>query len=74
MLVGLSYECKHYINCNSLFAKQKNVKMAKKTKGMPQQEVVTFQDNFQLYQQERSIKSSVSFQVMLTTGMELYKV
>ena len=40
---------------------------------MPQQEVVTFRDNFQLYQQERSMKSSLSFQVMLTTGMELYK-
>ena len=40
---------------------------------MPQPEVVTFRDNFQLYQQERSIKSSLSFQVTLTTGMELYK-
>jgi hypothetical protein len=32
-----------------------------------------FPDNFQLYQQEKSIKSSLSFQVMLTTGMELRK-
>ena len=41
---------------------------------MPQQEVVTFRDNFRLYQQERSIKTSLSFQViMLTTGMGLYK-
>ncbi len=73
LLVGLSYECKHYINCNSLFAKQKNAKMAEKSKRMPQQEVVTFRDNFRLFQQERSMKSSLSFQVMLTTGMELYK-
>jgi hypothetical protein len=47
--------------------------MVKKSKRMPQQEVVTFRDNFQLYQQERSMKSSISFQVMLMTGMELYK-
>lgn len=59
LLVGLSYECKHYINCNSLFAKQENAKMIEKSKRTPQQEVVTFRDNFQLYQQERSIKSSL---------------
>jgi hypothetical protein len=29
LLVGLSHECKHFINCYSLFAKQKNVKMEK---------------------------------------------
>jgi hypothetical protein len=46
LLVGLSYECKHYINCNSIFAKQKNVNMIKKSKRMPQQEVITFLDNF----------------------------
>ena len=73
LLVGLSYEYKHYINCNSFFAKQKNSKMAEKSKRMQQQEVITFRDNFQLYQQERSMKSSLSFQVMLMTGMELYK-
>lgn len=56
VIVGLSYECKHNINCNSLFAKQKNAKMVEKSKRMPQQEVVTFQDNFQLYQQGNSIK------------------
>jgi len=32
LLVGLSYECKHYINCNSLFAKLKNAKMVEKSK------------------------------------------
>ena len=28
LLVGLSYNCKHYINCNSLPAKQKAANMA----------------------------------------------
>ena len=46
LLVGLFYECKHYINCNSLFAKQKNATMVKKSKRTPQQEVATFRDNF----------------------------
>jgi hypothetical protein len=73
LLVGLSYECKHYINCNSFFAKQKNAKMVEKSKRMQQHEVITFRDNFRLYQQERSRKSSLSFQVMLMTGIELYK-
>ena len=72
LLVGLSYECKHYINCNSFFAKQKNAKMVEKSKRI-QQEVVVFRDNFRLYQQEKSMKSSLSFRVMLTTGIELYK-
>ena len=70
LLVGLSYKCKHYINCNSLPAKQKTAKMVEKTKRMPE-EIVTFQDNFQLYQQERSIESSLSCEVTMTTGMEL---
>ena len=39
---------------------------------MPQ-EIVTFQDNFRLYQQERSIESSLSCEVMLTAGMEMYR-
>jgi hypothetical protein len=73
LLVALSNECKHYINCNSLFAKQKNARMIKKSKRMQKQEVITFRDNFGLYQQERSIKSSRSFCVILTTGMELHK-
>ena len=30
LLVGLSYKCKHYINCNSLPAKQKAAKMVEK--------------------------------------------
>jgi hypothetical protein len=46
LLVGLSYECKHYINWNSFFAKQKNAKMVKKSKRMQQQEIITFRDNF----------------------------
>ena len=37
------------------------------------QEVVAFWDNFRHYQQERSIRSSLSFQVVLTPGMEAYK-
>jgi hypothetical protein len=73
LLVGSSYECKHYTNCNSLFAKQKNAKMVEKSKRIQHQEVITFQDNFRLYQQERSLKSSLYFQAMLMTGMELYK-
>jgi hypothetical protein len=60
LLVGLSHECKHYINCNSFFAKQKNAKMVEKSKRMQPQEVITFRDNFQLYEQERSIKSYLS--------------
>ncbi len=43
----------------------------KKTKRMPE-DIVTFRDNFQLYQQERSIKSSFSCEATMTTGMELY--
>ena len=46
-------------------------KMVEKTKRMPE-EIVTFQDNFHLYQQERSIESSVSSEVTMTTGVELY--
>ena len=72
LLVGLSYKCKHYINCNSLPAKQKAAKMVEKTKRMPEK-MVTFRDNFRLYQQERSIESSLSCEVMLTAGMEMYK-
>ena len=34
LLVGLFYKCKHYINCNSLPAKQKAAKMVEKTKRM----------------------------------------
>ncbi len=41
LLVGLSYKCKHYINCNSLPAKQKAAKMVEKTKRMPEK-MVTF--------------------------------
>ena len=41
LLVGLSYKCKHYINCNSLPAKQKAEKMVEKTKRMPEK-MVTF--------------------------------
>ena len=52
--------------------KQKTAKMVEKTKRMPQ-EVVAFWDNFQLYQQERLLSSSLSFQVVRTTGMEAYK-
>ncbi len=70
--VSLSYECKHYIERNSLFAKQMNAKMVENSIGMPQ-DVITFWDDFRLYHQERSIKSLLSFQVMLTNGMDLYK-
>jgi len=58
---------------HSLFAKQNNAKMVEKSKRTPQQDVVTFRDNFLLYQHERSMKSCLSFLVMLSTGMELYK-
>jgi hypothetical protein len=51
--------------------KQHNSKIVEKSKQMPQ-EVVTFQDNFRLYQQERSQQSSLSLPVMLTTGLESY--
>jgi hypothetical protein len=46
--------------------------MVKKSKRMPQ-ELVTFQDNFRLYKQELSQLSSLSFGVMLSTGMESCK-
>ena len=36
------------------------------------EDMVTFWDNYQLYQQGRSINSSAPSQVTLTTGMELY--
>ena len=75
LLVGLSYECKHYINCISHFAKQKTAKRVEKSKKMPQ-ELVTFRDNFRLYKQQLSQLSPPSlttFEVWLTTGMELYK-
>ncbi len=58
LLVGLSYKCKHYINCNSLPPKQKTAKMIENTNRM-QDGIVTFRDIFQLYQQERSIESSL---------------
>jgi hypothetical protein len=51
--------------------KQHNSKIVEKSKRIPQ-EVVTFQDNFRLYQQERSQQSSLSLPVMLTTGLESY--
>ena len=41
LLVGLSYICTHYINCNSLPAKQKAAKMVEKTIRMPEG-IVTF--------------------------------
>ena len=75
LLVGLSYECKHYINCISHFAKEKTAKRVEKSKKMPQ-ELVTFRDNFRLYKQQLSQLSPPSlttFEVWLTTGMELYK-
>ncbi len=72
LLVGLFYKCKHYINCNSLLTKQKTAKTVEKTKRMPEK-MVTFRDNFRLYQQERSIELSLSCEVMLTAGMEMYK-
>ena len=37
LLVGLSYDCKHYINCISYFAKQKTAKRVEKTKKMPKE-------------------------------------
>jgi hypothetical protein len=32
LVVGLSYDCKQYINCNLFFAKQKNATMVDKSK------------------------------------------
>ena len=37
LFVALSYECKHYISCNSLNMKQKTAKMVEKTKRLPQE-------------------------------------
>jgi hypothetical protein len=37
LLNGLSYKCKHYINCNSLNAKQKTAKMVEKSKRTPEE-------------------------------------
>ena len=72
LLVGLSYKCKHYIKCNSLPAKQKTAKMVEKRNRMPNG-IVTFRDNYRLYQRGRSNESSLSCDVTMTTGMELFK-
>ncbi len=53
-------------------AKQKTAKMVENTNRMPEK-MVTVRDNFRLYQQERSIELSLSCEVMLTAGMEMYK-
>lgn len=71
LLVGLSYTCRHYINCNSRYSKQKTAKLFEKMNRLSE-DMVTFRDNYRLYQQGRSIHSSASSQVTLTTGMELY--
>ena len=72
LLNGLSYECKHYINCNSINAKKKTAKMVEKSKRTPK-ELVSFRDNFRLYKENESDTSSISFNVRVTIGMELYK-
>lgn len=72
LLVGLSYTCRHYINCNSRYSKQKTAKLFEKMITL-KEDMVTFRDNYRLYQQGRSINSSAPSQVTLTTGMELYK-
>ena len=46
--------------------------MVEKQKRMTEK-IVTFQDNVILYQQERFIESSLSCEVTMTTGMEMYE-
>ena len=54
LLVGLSYTCHHYISCNSRYLKQKTAKLFEQMITLPE-DMVTFRDNYQLYQQGRSI-------------------